>query len=216
MRQAGVALFAILASVLSGWAMWPWAGALGALIVLALSGARLRLDPVYTLAAALLVTDVWFLATVNPSWWAVLAGTVVTGAATLNLRLRTRRRETLGALALGMLLAGGITGLLVDAALARADAERDLQAAHHAAVPRILPHTPGAMVAFLVERIGHPTPGNVADACLAFSPHAQQQLAAAHHAEDVLLVLQGLHLQITPPRSARPRPAKRGCVAAAR
>ncbi|MDT8916219.1 hypothetical protein [Amycolatopsis sp. PS_44_ISF1] len=202
---AGLALVALLAWALSGWAMWPWVAGAGALIVLALLRIPRHLGPVWTAAGVLLVVDAvfagWY---VPPWWWAVLAGLVLTATATtiaVRGRLQTRRRETLGALALGvMLLAGGIVGLAVDAALEQAAADRDLQAAHDAAVPRILPRTPGAMVNFLADRLTYtaqaqhthpatttPTPTEqqwTADFCFVFSPAAQQQLAATYSGPD--------------------------------
>jgi hypothetical protein len=201
---AGAVLVAVLAWALAGWAMWPWAAALAALIVLALTGFRRRLGPWWTTTVAVLVADVgligWY---VDPWWWAVLAGAVLTGsAATVAVRgrLQVRRRETLAAAALGVvLLAGGIIGLVVDSSIERAAAERDMQAAHDAAVPKILPRTPNSLISFLVERIGHPTPNNIADVCFVFSPAARLELAAAHGGPDCPAAVRALAAQVSDP-----------------
>lgn len=77
------ATLALVAWRLSGWAIWPWAGGLGALGVLALVGIPRRLGVAYTVAAALVVVDVWFLLLVEPWWWGLLAGLTLTGAGVL-------------------------------------------------------------------------------------------------------------------------------------
>uniref|UniRef100_UPI003F49771D hypothetical protein n=1 Tax=Amycolatopsis sp. CA-096443 TaxID=3239919 RepID=UPI003F49771D len=130
-------------------------------------------------------------------------GTILTGptgAAATSTRLRTRRREVLGALVGGIvLLAGGIVGLAVTAATERAAAQRQLQAAHDQAVPRIRPRGAGAMVFALTEQLTYlslaqhgnsahvPIPSRddaVATFCFNFSDGARRQLAAALHVPD--------------------------------
>ncbi|MGW7537784.1 hypothetical protein [Amycolatopsis sp. NPDC054798] len=212
---AAVGLVAVLAWWLSGWVMWPWAIGLGALAVLAMLRVPRRAGPVWTLAAVVLVVDVAFMWWVSPWWWAVLAGTVLTGAgaaAAIATRLHARRRETLAALAAGVvLLAGGIVGLAVTAAQERAAAERELQAAHDAAVPRILPRTPASMVNYLTEQLaflsrdqhGTPVPGQPGAAdlrgrfCFAFAETAQAQLAAALRVPDCPAAADALARQVT-------------------
>ncbi|MFI5614671.1 hypothetical protein [Amycolatopsis sp. NPDC051903] len=217
---AGVALVALFSSALSGWAWWPWAAGAGVLILLALLRIPARLGPSWTATVVLVIVDaafvVWY---VDPWWWAVLAGVVLTAAAAaaaVRLRLQVRRRETLGALALGVvLLAGGVAGLLVDAAAERAAAERDLQASHDAAVPRILPRTPNDMVIFVVERLTYTRqeqlkrpPGSAptaaernwaADACFVLAPAAQRELAAAYGGPDCPGAVEALAQQVRDP-----------------
>jgi hypothetical protein len=213
---SGLALVGLLAWWLSGWNAWPLTGAAGALAVLALLRVPRRAGPVWTAALALAVADAWWLTLVTPWWWAVLAGTILAAAAAaaaIATRLRTRRREILAALALGIvLLAGGIVGLAVTAAAERAEAQRQLQAAHDQAVPRIRPRGAGAMVFALTEQLayislaqhGNPThapiPGEqdaVATFCFNFSDTAQHQLAAALRVPDCAAAAETLARQVT-------------------
>lgn len=198
----GLTMVTATAWWLSGWDWWPWTGGFAAVLLLALLGAPRRIGPVYTLAVALAVVDVWFLLLVDPWWWVVLAGVVLAGAgaaAAIRLRFRTRRRETAGTLALGFaLLATGVTMLLVDAAAAREQAQHELNQAHEQAVARLLPRTPGSMVAALVEGIGQANdPREVSRVCFIFSPRAQRQLAAAHGAPDCAGAIRALGAQVT-------------------
>jgi hypothetical protein len=187
---------------LSGWAWWPWTGGAGALIVLALVGMPRRIGPAYTFAVVLAVVDVWLLLLVDPWWWGVLVGVVLTGASTaaaVKLRFRTRRRETAVALVLGVaMLVTSVTMLAVDAAAEAEQAQRELDQAHDEAVARILPRTAGSMVSFLVERIGMaPThPESVKDTCFVFSPAAQRQLADALGAPDCSGAVYALGAQV--------------------
>ncbi|HEY3482512.1 MAG TPA: hypothetical protein VG674_31945 [Amycolatopsis sp.] len=215
---AAVALVAVLAWWLSGWVMWPWTIGLCALVVLAMLRVPRQAGPVWTLMLVVLAVDVAFMWWVSPWWWAILAGTVLTAAGTaaaIATRLHARRRETLAALAAGLvLLAGGIVGLAVTAAQERAVAARELQAAHDAAVPRILPRTPASMVNFLTERLaylaraqhGTPVPGQPragdlrADICFVFAPAAQAQLAGALRVPDCPAAAGALARQVTPGR----------------
>lgn len=200
----GAAVLALVAWWLSGWQMWPWTGAVVALAVLALLGVRQRLGVASTATVALLVTDVWLLAYVDPWWWALLVGLAVTGAgvvAAVRLRFRVRRRETISALAAGgALLVASVIGLVVDAAQRAEDAQRVLDQGHEEAVARILPRTPASMVAFLVERIAWPDrPYAVTNVCWMFTPEAQRQLADAHHVPDCQAAIRALAGQVTDP-----------------
>ncbi|WP_326567412.1 hypothetical protein VSH64_37085 [Amycolatopsis rhabdoformis] len=216
----GVALVALLAWVLSQWAVVPWLVGFVVLVVLAAMQVPAKVGTVWAATAVLVVVDVAFVGWyVDPWWWAVLAGLVLTGAGVavaLRFRLRERRLENLGALALGiLLLAGGVAGLLLDAAAERVASARDLQAAHDAAVPRILPRTPNAMVVFLVERLTYvaqqqrtrpadaaPTAAEanwVADACFVLAPAAQRQLAQAHGGPDCPAAVEALARQVRDP-----------------
>jgi len=93
---------------------------------------------------------------------------------------------------LGVLLVGSTIMLVVDAADRAAESQAQLDQAHDEAAARILPHTPGAMVAFLTERIAWPTPNAVADACFVFAPAAQRQLADALHGPDCPAAIRAL------------------------
>ena len=149
------------------------------------------------------MVDVWLLIFVDPWWWGLLAGIVLTGAATaaaIRLRFRTRRRETAAALAAGLvLLTGSAVMLAVDTADRAAQSQHELDQAHDEAVARILPHTPAGMVAFLVERIARPTPDAVADACFVFNPTAGRQLADARHVPDCPAAIRALAAQVADP-----------------
>ncbi len=149
----------------------------------------------------LLVVGVWLLTYVAPWWWVLLAGVAVTGAgvaALVMLRLRVRRWQTLGALALGVVMvAAGWVMLALDAARHARQTQQELNQAHDEAVARILPRTPGSMVNFLAERIARPTPDAVADACFVFAPAARQQLADARRVPDCPAAIRAMAAEVT-------------------
>ncbi len=138
----GAATLALLAWWLSGWETWPWLlggfGGLAAVLV-----AARRVPPVWRATVPLLVVGVWLLTYVDPWWWVLLAGVAVTGAgvaALVMLRLRVRRWQTLGALAVGVVMvAAGWAMLAVDAARQARQTQQELNQAHDDAVARILP-----------------------------------------------------------------------------
>lgn len=196
----GAGILALVAWWLSGWEMWPWlfggAGGLVAVLVLAR-----RMPPAWRLTVPLLVVGVWLLTYVDPWWWVLLAGVAVTGAgvaALVMLRLRVRRWQTLGALALGVVMvAAGWVMLTVDSAWQARQTQQELNQAHDEAVARILPRSPASMVDFLAERIAHATPDAVADACFVFAPAAQRQFADAWQAPDCPTAIRVMASKVT-------------------
>jgi hypothetical protein len=196
----GAGILALVAWWLSGWEMWPWLfGGVGGLVAV-LIFAR-RMPPVWRLTVPLLVVGAWLLTYVDPWWWVLLAGIAVTSsglAALVVLRLRVRRWQTLGALAVGVVMvAAGWVMLAVDAARDARQTQQELNQAHDEAVARILPRTPGSMVNFLAERITRPTPDAVADACFVFASAARQQLADARHVPDCPAAIRAMAAEVT-------------------
>ncbi|MFI5592944.1 hypothetical protein ACIA5G_48390 [Amycolatopsis sp. NPDC051758] len=180
------ATLALVAWWLSDWAMWPWLfGGVGGLAVVLVFG---RGAPhAWRLSVPLLIIGVWLLTYVNPWWWVLLVGVVVTGAgvvALLRLRLRVRRWQTLRALALGVtMVTAGSVMLAVNASEQKRQAQAELNEAHDEAVARILPRGGKSMVDFLAEHIARFKPDDRL-ACFVFTPQAQRQFAEALHAPD--------------------------------
>jgi hypothetical protein len=167
---------------------WPWLYAVGAVVVLALVGVRRWVGPVHTAAAGLVGADVVWLAAVP--WWGwclavgLAAGVTLSGLiAAGRLQPRTWQAAVGAGLVLAMVVAGGI-GWAVDAAGRSAREARDRAQAHEDAVARILPHGPGAMVAFLVRQFAEGTPEGAANFCFVFADPAARQLAAAFRVPD--------------------------------
>lgn len=182
---AVVAVVAVVAFWASG-APWPWLYAVGVVVLLALVGVRRRVGPVHTAAAGLVVADVVWLAAV-PWWgWCLAVGFtagVTIGGLTAADRLRTWQTAVAAGLAVAMVVVGGI-GWAVDAAGQSAREARDRAQAHEDAVARILPHGPGAMVAFLVRQVAERTPESAANFCFVFTAPAARQFAASFRVPD--------------------------------
>ncbi|WP_125675494.1 hypothetical protein [Amycolatopsis sp. WAC 04182] len=210
----GLALFLALAAWwLSGWQMWPWLfGGVGGMVVMLLLGRGVPLA--WRLTVPLLVVAVWLLTYVDPWWWVVIAGVILFAAAmvaAVHLRLRTRRWQTLGTLALGLaMVTAGSVMLAVHAAEETRQTQDELNAAHAEAVARILPRTPNALVWNLVVRLSDQATGGrqaaasgtsaAADFCFHFSPQAADAFATARRAVDCPGAFLALAAEVTNPR----------------
>ncbi|RSN42661.1 hypothetical protein DMC64_24395 [Amycolatopsis sp. WAC 04197] len=206
-------LLALVSWGLSGWQMWPWLfGGVGGMVVMLLLGRGVPLA--WRLTVPLLVVAVWLLTYVDPWWWAVIAGVIMVYAATVaavHLRLRTRRWQTLGALAFGLaMVTAGSVMLAVNAAEETRQTQDELNAAHAEAVARILPRTPNALVWNLVVRLSDQATGGrqaaasgttaAADFCFHFSPEAADAFATARGAADCPGAFLALAAEVTNPR----------------